>query len=98
MVSARIDDVLQHARRLAGQDRAALARRRRHEGRAALRTAGDLLDELSVREARAVLDEELARLPEKYRAPLVLCYLEGKSRDEAAEQLGWPVRLVKSRL
>jgi RNA polymerase sigma factor (sigma-70 family) len=86
------------ALRLAQQARAAVARRRRHEGRAALRPADDPLDELSVREARAVLDEELARLPEKYRAPLVLCYLEGKSRDEAAEQLGWPVRLIKSRL
>ncbi len=86
------------ALRLARQERAALARRHSHEGRAALRTPDDPLDELSVREARAVLDEELARLPQKYRSPLVLCYLEGKSRDEAAEQLGWSVSLVKSRL
>ncbi len=84
--------------RLARQSRAAAARRRAHEGRAAGRAAGDPLDELSVREARAVLDEELARLPEKYRAPVVLCCLEGKSRDEAAGQLGWPVSLVKNRL
>src|SRR5262245_60986668 len=69
--------------RLAQQARAADARRRTHEGRAPAPAAGDPLDELSVREARAILDEELECLPEKYRAPLVLCYLEGKSRDQA---------------
>jgi RNA polymerase sigma factor (sigma-70 family) len=45
-----------------------------------------------------VLDRELSFLPEKYRAPLVLCYLEGRTRDEAAAQLGWPPARVKSRL
>ncbi len=46
----------------------------------------------------AVLDEELARLPESLRAPLVLCYLEGLTHDEAAQRLGWPVGTVRSRM
>ena len=46
-------------------------------------------------ELRAVLDAELAQLPDKYRAVLLLCYLEGKTRDEAAEALGWSVGAVK---
>ena len=46
----------------------------------------------------SVLDEELARLPDKYRLVLLLCYLEGKTRDEAAEQLGWTVGSVKGYL
>jgi RNA polymerase sigma factor (sigma-70 family) len=50
------------------------------------------------RELGAVIDEELARLPEKYQGPLLLCYLEGHTRDEAARQLGCPLGTLKHRL
>lgn len=66
-------------------------------------TASDLLSpspmvELTWRGLRQVLHEELGRLPEKYRLPLVLCYLEGRTQEEAAQQLGWSAGVLKGRL
>ncbi len=46
----------------------------------------------------AMLDQELSRLPERYRAPLVLCYLRGRTHDQAAEELRCPVGTVRSRM
>jgi RNA polymerase sigma factor (sigma-70 family) len=49
-------------------------------------------------ELRPVLDEELQHLPQKYRAPLVLCYLEGKTHADAARELGCALGSMSKRL
>jgi RNA polymerase sigma factor (sigma-70 family) len=49
-------------------------------------------------ELRPVLHDEVNRLPEKYRLPVILSYLEGKSNEEVARVLDWPVGTVKGRL
>src|SRR5262245_17543050 len=50
------------------------------------------------RELRAILDEELADLPDRLRAPVILCYVEGRSNGEAAALLGCPRGTIDSRL
>jgi RNA polymerase sigma factor (sigma-70 family) len=50
------------------------------------------------RELRGVLDEEVNRLPERYRLPFALCYLEGLTNEQAAARLGCPKGTVLSRL
>ncbi len=78
--------------------RGAAARRQREE-RQVSRMATVLPEEDAVwRDLRLVLDEELNRLGDKYRAPVVLCYLEGKTHEEAARALGWPRGTVAGRL
>jgi RNA polymerase sigma factor (sigma-70 family) len=85
-----------HHLALRAQTRA--ARRRSHEERAEPMAAADPLLDMTVRELRGVLYEELQRLPEKYRAPLVLCYVEGKTNEEAARQLGCGKGVLRGRL
>jgi RNA polymerase sigma factor (sigma-70 family) len=61
-------------------------------------TAGDVADDVSSSELLRMVDEEIERLPITVRTPLILCCLEGRTRDEAAETLGCSVAAVKSRL
>ncbi len=84
------------AYRLSVQMRKQDARRKDREQSAAPpgEPAGPVAD-AAWRELQEVLDEELAGLPDKYRAPIILCYLEGKTHEEAAAQLGWPLGTVR---
>src|SRR5262245_20705496 len=83
---------------LAVRARANAPRRRVLERRAATMPSADPVLDMSLREVRAVLFEELEGLPEQYRAPLVLCGLEEKPLEEAARLLGWAKGAVKGRL
>jgi RNA polymerase sigma factor (sigma-70 family) len=89
------------AGRIAAKARARAARRavREHPAGACVTvdpasegTGGDLTGE-----TRAVIDEEVGRLPEKYRLPVVLCYLEGLTGEEAARRLSCPPGTILSR-
>src|SRR5437764_3455 len=66
------------------------ARRRERERQAAVMLTPDRVAPGDGREVLEVLDEELSLLPESYRILLVLCYLQGKTHEEAAQELGWP--------
>jgi RNA polymerase sigma factor (sigma-70 family) len=90
------------ALRVSAAERARAMRRRLHERRSAVMTAytteetarNSVLDN----DLANVIQEEIGRLPEKYRAVVVLCYLEGMTHEMAAAHLGWPVGSVHSRL
>jgi len=98
------------ARRLALHARTGVSRRQsRERSMVALGAGRDeceaciLLDEEPGRtaedgELKRILADALEELPEKYRAPVVLCYLEGKTNEEAARQLGWPAGSMSRRL
>jgi RNA polymerase sigma factor (sigma-70 family) len=87
------------ARQLARETHRSGTRRKVRETRSWAPGAGDEpADDVSSRELLAILDEELAGLPEEYRGPLLLCCMEGMSGDEAAAQLGCSPSTVKRRL
>jgi RNA polymerase sigma factor (sigma-70 family) len=86
------------AHRIALQARAREQRGFMHELRESPRTQIDAASEASYREVRAILDEEILSLPERFRTPLLLCCLEGRTKAEAARELGWKEGTVASRL
>jgi RNA polymerase sigma factor (sigma-70 family) len=90
------------ASRVAARSRAAAAAERARRTTSRRRDAPapppDPAAEAAARELSAILDEELSRLPERYRLPLQLCFVDGRTRDQAARQLGWSLRTLQRRL
>jgi RNA polymerase sigma factor (sigma-70 family) len=78
--------------------RAKEARRSVHERKTRSCPPLDPAEGVAWGEIRCLLDNELARLPEQFRAPLVLCYLQGKTQDEAARHLEWSLSTFCRRL
>lgn len=68
--------------------------RRRREQETPIRQS----EEASWQDVRSILYEEIQRLPEKYRLPIILCYLEGQTNDEAARLLNCPRGTIATRL
>ena len=100
--SVRVDDSL--GRWLYGVSRRVAAKARARSHRTRIRTTPLEVEPTAPDRAAdqggllAALDDEVSRLPEKYRAPVVLCHLEGLSHAEAAARLRWPVGTVSGRL
>jgi RNA polymerase sigma factor (sigma-70 family) len=86
------------AQRIAWRAKADTGRQRAREAQSPQRLNVDPLDEVSWWEVQAIFYDELEKLSERYRGPLILCCLEGKARDEAAKQLGCREGTLKSRL
>jgi RNA polymerase sigma factor (sigma-70 family) len=86
------------ASRIARRARAQTARRLAREQNWQPAAAPDGSEEVESRDLRAVLDEELGRLPDRLRVPFVLCHLEGRTNEAAARELGCPAGTIKSRL
>jgi RNA polymerase sigma factor (sigma-70 family) len=86
------------AYRTALKARSRSAERRRKEGQAMTPATEDPTADVVWADLRPVLDEEVSRLPDRFRVPFVLCYLQGKTNEEAARALGCPKGTVLSRL
>jgi RNA polymerase sigma factor (sigma-70 family) len=86
------------ATRLATRMKAAALRRQRREVALVERPPSDPAPEGEGGELSHILYEEIGRLPDKYRVPFVLCYLEGKTNEQTAQHLGCPHGTVFSRL
>ena len=87
-------------RRVALRARAGIHRRQDREGlqNAAVDAAVAAVDTLEREELYVVIHDEIDRLADAQRLPILLCALEGLSHEEAAHQLGWPLGTIKSRL
>ncbi len=86
------------ARRVALQARKEAVRRRERQGAPDVADDRDAETDLTCRELQRILHEELGRLGERHRAPLLLCLLEGLTQDEAARRLGWSKSTLRRRL
>jgi RNA polymerase sigma factor (sigma-70 family) len=86
------------AYRVASKAGAAMVKRRAREKEAGPQSPGNHHCEVAWRELQTILQEELERLPEKLRAPFILCCLNGKNGPEAARELGWKESTVRARL
>ncbi|HEV3439684.1 MAG TPA: sigma-70 family RNA polymerase sigma factor, partial [Gemmata sp.] len=86
------------ARQVAYNARLANERRTKRETRAAVPEAIEPIDRMTGRELLTALDTAMDGLPSRYREPLVLCYLEGLARDEAAARLGVPLATLHTRI
>jgi RNA polymerase sigma factor (sigma-70 family) len=86
------------AHRASARAQATAVRWRARDKRAGERAPSDPLLDMTVRDLQRVVHEELRRLPEKYRLPIVLCYLDGHSQEEAALRLGLPKATLRGRL
>jgi RNA polymerase sigma factor (sigma-70 family) len=86
------------AYRLALRSRSESFKRQNREARQPVKPSADLVSQVTGRELCQVLDEELQRLPERFRGPFLLCFEEGQTRDQAARQLGCSLTTLKRRL
>ncbi len=86
------------AYRIACKVRADAFRRQLPQGELIAETVGDAAEEAAWREVEEILIQEVHALPEKYRTPVLLCYWEGLTNEEASRRLGWPTGTVKTRL
>ena len=84
--------------RAAARIRMMEARRQAYEHRGAIARAQAKHDTSNESERWPELHAEITRLPEKYSVPIVLCYFQGLTHEQAAEKLDWPVGTVKTRL
>jgi RNA polymerase sigma factor (sigma-70 family) len=86
------------ALRVAHKARSTAARRQGRQQQVMDMPAAESSREADWNDLCQVLDDEVQRLPEKFRLPILLCYLQGKTREEAARQLGWSAGAVKGML